>query len=169
MSNREFTSNKPNEKWVTDVTELKYGSNKKTYLSAISDLNDGSIISYILGYSNNNKLIFETLDKVTNLLSGEHPLLHNDRGFQYTSYGFKRKIEQAKMTQSMSGVGRCIDHGPMESFWVILKSEKYYLHTYGTFESLSKAINEYIHFCNHDRYQKRLNGPGPIEFRAKTV
>ncbi|MED4003760.1 IS3 family transposase [Priestia aryabhattai] len=167
--NREFTSNKPNEKWVTDVTELKYGSSKKAYLSAIRDLYDGSIISYILGHSNNTKLVFETLDKATNLLNGEHPLLHSDRGFQYTSHGFKRKIAKAKMTQSMSRVGRCIDNGPMESFWGTLKSEKYYLHKYGTFEDLSKAINEYMYFYNHDRYQKRLNGLSPLEFRAKAV
>ena len=115
--NREFTAEKPNEKWVTDVTELKYGSSKKAYLSAILDLYDGSIVSYVLGHSNNNHLVFKTLDQATALLKGEHPLIHSDRGFQYTSHGFKRRIEQAGMTQSMSRVGRCIDNGPMVSFW----------------------------------------------------
>jgi putative transposase len=167
--NREFTANKPNEKWVTDVTEFKYGSSKKAYLSAIRDLYDGSIVSYVLGHSNNNKLVFETLDQATELLDGEHPLIHSDRGFQYTSHGFKRRIDKAGMTQSMSRVGRCIDNGPMESFWGTLKSEKYYLHKYGTFEDLSNAIDEYIHFYNNDRYQKRLNGLSPIEYRVKAA
>ena len=63
--NREFTADKPNEKWVTDVTEFKYGSSKKAYLSAILDLYDGSIVSYVLGHSNNNKLVFNTLDQAT--------------------------------------------------------------------------------------------------------
>jgi putative transposase len=54
LLNHEFTAEKPNEKWVTDVTEFKYGQSKKTYLSAIRDLYDGSIISYVLGHSNNN-------------------------------------------------------------------------------------------------------------------
>jgi transposase InsO family protein len=167
--NREFTANNPNEKWVTDVTEFKYGTSKKAYLSAIRDLYDGSIVSYVLGHSNNNQLAFRTLDQATKLLGGEHPLIHSDRGFQYTSKGFKQRIDEAKMTQSMSRVGRCIDNGPMESFWGTLKSEKYYLHKYETFEELSKAIDDYIYFYNHERYQKRLNGLSPMEYRAKAA
>jgi len=167
--NRKFTAEKPNEKWVTDVTEFKYGVSKKAYLSAILDLYDGSIVSYVLGHSNNNILVFETLDKATALLKEDHPLIHSDRGFQYTSRGFKRRINKAQLKQSMSRVGRCIDNGPMESFWGTLKSEKYYLNKYETFEELSHAINEYIHFYNHDRYQKRLNGLSPVEYRAKAA
>jgi putative transposase len=167
--NREFKAEKPNEKWVTDVTEFKYGSSKKAYLSAIRDLYDGSIVSYVLGHSNNNKLVFKTLDKATSLLNGDHPLIHSDRGFQYTSHGFKRRLDEAEMTHSMSRVGKCIDNGPIESFWGTLKCEKYYLHKYETFEELSKAIDEYIHFYNYERYQERLNGLSPVEYRAKAA
>ncbi|WP_143469702.1 IS3 family transposase, partial [Lentibacillus sediminis] len=167
--NRDFTAEKPNEKWVTDVTEFKYGQSKKAYLSAIRDLYDGSIVSYVLGHSNNNALVFKTLDQATVLLNGEHPLIHSDRGFQYTSHGFKRRIDKARISQSMSRVGRCIDNGPMESFWGTLKCEKYYLHKYDTYEELSLAIEDYIRFYNHDRYQKRLNGLSPMEHRAKAA
>lgn len=167
--NREFTAEEPNKKWVTDVTEFKYGSSKKAYLSAILDLYDGSIVSYVLGHSNNNNLVFKTLDQATVLLDGNHPLIHSDRGFQYTSSKFKEKIEKANMTQSMYRVGKCIDNGPMESFWGTLKSEKYYLNNYDSFEELSIAIDEYISFYNHERYQKRLNGLSPLEYRAKAV
>jgi putative transposase len=167
--NREFQAEKPNEKWVTDVTEFKYGEAKKAYLSAIRDLYDGSIVSYVLGHSNNNKLVFETLDLATALLDGARPLIHSDRGFQYTHLGFKRRIDKAQMTQSMSRVGRCIDNGPMESFWGTLKSEKYYLEKYETFDELSGAIDEYIYFYNHKRYQKRLNGLSPLEYRTKAA
>ena len=73
------------------------------------------------------------------------------------------------MTQSMSRVGRCIDNGPMESFWGMLKSEKYYLNTYNTFEELKKAIEAYIQFYNRRRYQVNLNGFSPHEYRAKAV
>jgi putative transposase len=86
--NREFTAENPNEKWVTDVTEFKYDLSKKAYLSAILDLYDGSIVSYVLGHSNNNNLVFKTLDQATKILDGDHPLIHSDRGFQYTSPGF---------------------------------------------------------------------------------
>ncbi|KLA26577.1 hypothetical protein B4077_2361 [Bacillus cereus] len=111
---------------VTDVTEFKLKSGRKTYLSAILDLYDGSIISYVLGHSNNNKLVFQTLDQAINLLkANEQPLIHSNRGYQYTSHGFKRKIEKANMIHSMYRVGKCIDNGPMESFWGSLKCEKY--------------------------------------------
>ena len=102
-------------------------------------------------------------------MSGDHPLIHSDRGFQYTSHGFKRRIDKAEMTQSMSRVGRCIDNGPMESFWGTLKCEKYYLHKYETFEELSNAIKKYINFYNHDRYQKRLNGLSPMNIELKPL
>ncbi|KAB2336749.1 IS3 family transposase [Cytobacillus depressus] len=167
--NRQFTAEKPNNKWVTDVTEFKYGRSKKAYLSAIRDLYDGSIVSYVLGHSNNNQLVFKTLEQAISILTVERPIIHSDRGFQYTSHGFKRRIDAAKMTQSMSRVGRCIDNSPMESFWSTLKCEKYYLSKYETFEELSFAIDEYIHFYNHNRYQKRLNGLSPIEYRTKAA
>ncbi|MEY8346696.1 IS3 family transposase [Niallia circulans] len=168
--NREFTATKPNEKWVTDVTEFKYGSSKKAYLSAIRDLYDGSIVSYVLGHSNNNELVFQTLDQATVLLlEEEHPIIHSDRGYQYTSKGFKLKVDKAEITHSMSRVGKCIDNGPMESFWGTLKCEKYYLHKYKTFEELSLAIDDYIQFYNNNRYQKRLNGLSPMEYRVKAA
>ncbi|MEF7495461.1 IS3 family transposase [Lysinibacillus sphaericus] len=168
--NREFTARKPNEKWVTDVTEFKLGNGKKAYLSAILDLYDGSIISYVLGHSNNNELVFKTFDlAMFTLKDGEQPLLHSDRGYQYTSHGFKRRRDGAEMIHSMSRVGKCIDNGPMESFWGTLKCEKYYLHKYQTFEALQQAIEDYIQFYNNDRYQERLNGLSPLEYRAKAA
>ena len=96
-------------------------------------------------------------------------MIHSDRGYQYTSPTFKLKVEKANMTQSMSRVGRCIDNGPMESFWGTLKCEKYYLNKYETLNDLKKDIDEYIHFYNNKRLQKRLNGLSPMEYRAKAV
>lgn len=69
------------------------------------------------------------------------------------------------MTQSMSRVGRCIDNGPMECFWGILKSEMYYLHKFHSYEELKTAIEEYIHYYNHERYQARLFSMTPLEYR----
>ncbi|WP_236907521.1 IS3 family transposase [Clostridium saccharobutylicum] len=166
LLNREFTADKPNQKWLTDVTEFKYGNSKKAYLSAILDLNDKSIVAYVLGHSNNNELVFNTLDLALTASPGARPMLHSDRGFQYTSYGFKRKLILAEITQSMSRVGKCLDNGPMEAFWGMLKCEKYYLNKYNTYEELSSAIDEYIDFYNTKRLQKKLNGLSPLEFRA---
>lgn len=169
LLNREFQAEVPNEKWVTDVTECRYGHGQKAYLSAILDLHDKTIVSYVLGHSNNNPLVFQTLELALKAAPESTPLLHSDRGYQYTSLRFKGMLDEAKMKQSMSRVGRCIDNGPMESFWGTLKCEKYYLHTYRTFEELKKDIDDYIHFYNYERLQAKLNGLSPMEFRTKTV
>ncbi|MFD2043878.1 transposase, partial [Ornithinibacillus salinisoli] len=140
---------------------------KKAYLSAIRDVYDGSIVSFVFSHRNDNQLVFRTMDLAIDILEdGEHPLIHSDRGYQYTSREFKRKIDKAKMTHSMSRVGKCIDNAPMESFWGTLKCEKYYLRKFNTFEELSKAIDDYIYFYNHNRYQERLNGHSPMEYRT---
>lgn len=166
LLNRRFTADKLNQKWLTDVTEFKYGNSKKAYLSAILDLHDKSIVGYVFGHSNNNNLVFKTLDIALEASPGASPIIHSDRGYQYTSNGFKLKLDAAEMTHSMSRVGKCIDNGPMEGFWGILKCEKYYLNKYNTYEELCNAIDEYIIFYNTKRLQKRLNGLSPMEFRA---
>ncbi len=116
--NRDFIANKANKKWVTDVTEFKYGANKKAYLSAIMDLYDNSMVAFKIGHSNNNQLVFDILEEAIKNNPKAKPLIHSDRGYQYTSYGFKRMLELQGMTQSMSRPGKCIDNCPMESFWV---------------------------------------------------
>lgn len=163
--NREFTANQFGLKWLTDVTEMKYGLQSKLYLSAILDLGDKSIVSYVIGHSNNNALVFETFDLAHRLYPNVTPIFHSDRGFQYTSKVFKRKLEDCKMTQSMSRVSRCIDNGPMEAFWGMLKSEMYYLKKFATYEELCEAIKEYINYYNNERYQKRLKCMTPVEYR----
>lgn len=167
--NREFSAEKPNQKWVTDVTEMKYGTSQKAYLSAILDLYDGSIVSFVLSTSNNNPLVLQTLDQALKVSPGAGTLIHSDRGFQYTSYAFKNRIDKVGLKQSMSRVGRCIDNGPMESFWGTLKCEKYYRYKYETFNDLKMAIEDYIYFYNNHRLQQRLNGLSPLEFRAKAA
>lgn len=167
--NREFHADKANEKWLTDVTEFKWydGPNvHKIYLSAILDLYDRRIVAYKIGTSNNNKLVFDTFDEAIEKNPNAHPLVHSDRGFQYTSKHFQAKLDAAKMVQSMSRVGRCIDNGPMEGFWGILKSEMYYLRKFSNEQTLTSAIEEYIHFYNTKRYQKRLRCMTPMEFHA---
>ena len=167
--NREFYADAPNEKWLTDVTEFKYyndGEVKKLYLSAILDLYDRRIVSYKIGTSNNNHLVFETFDKAVLNNPDAHPLFHSDRGFQYTSKIFHQKLMDAGMRQSMSRVGRCIDNGPMEGYWGILKSEMYYLKRFTSQVELTEAIENYIHFYNTRRYQLKLNCMTPMEFHA---
>ena len=122
--NREFHADAPNEKWLTDVTEFKWYEGKevhKIYLSAILDLYDRRIVSFVIGDHNNNPLVFDTFDKALEDNPDAHPIFHSDRGFQYTSKVFHQKLVDAGMIQSMSRVAKCIDNGPMEGFWGIIK------------------------------------------------
>lgn len=114
--NRDFSAATPNEKWLTDVTEFKLTNGTKAFLSAIIDLYDNSIDSYVVGHSNNNKLVFDTFDIAVENNPTASPIFHSDRGYQYTSKNFKVKLDKISATQSMSRVGRCIDNGPIEGF-----------------------------------------------------
>ena len=167
--NREFYADAPNEKWLTDVTEFKYyvgDEIKKLYLSAILDLYDRRIVAYKIGDSNNNQLVFDTFDEAVANNPNAHPLFHSDRGYQYTSKTFHAKLVAQNMRQSMSRVGRCIDNGPMEGYWGLLKSEMYYLKKFNSKDDLTQAIDNYIHFYNTKRYQLKLHCMTPMEYHT---
>lgn len=164
--NREFIATAPNEKWLTDVTEFKYylhGEKHKVYLSAILDLYDRRIVSYVIRDNNNNSLVFDTLDAAIAVEPEAHPIFHSDRGFQYTNRIFHQKLMDAGMTQSMSRVAKCIDNGPMEGFWGIIKRERYYGKCFTDRESLVKMIENYIDYYNNKRLQRNLGILTPME------
>lgn len=165
LLDRNFKAEKVNTKWLTDVTEFKYGNGKKAYLSAILDICDNSIISFVFGNSNNNELVFSTLDLAKEKYVDAKPLFHSDRGFQYTNKIFKAKLDKYEMTQSMSRVGRCIDNSPMERFWGTLKSEMYNLRKFNSYDELRIAVEEYINYYNNQRYQRKLNRLTPSGYR----
>lgn len=164
---REFYAAQSNEKWLSDVTEMRYGNGKKAFVSAIFDLGDKRIVAYEIGQSNNNPLVFATLDKAIEHCPDARPIFHSDRGFQYTSKIFQVKLQEQGMVQSMSRAGKCIDNGPMEGFWSNLKTEMYYLHTFDDYESLVQAIEEYMHFYNYRRRQKKLDNLPPMEYAQR--
>jgi transposase InsO family protein len=166
---RQFISEFKNEKWLTDVTEFKLKTGRRVFMCAILDLFDNSVVAYRFGLSNNNQLVFETLEAALAANPGAAPMIHSDRGFQFTSYGFRKILKAHGMTQSMSRVGRCIDNGPMEGFFGKLKSERYHLvrktNGYETYKQLVNDLGAYIHFYNHERPQDVLSGLTPIELR----
>lgn len=167
---RNFYATKPNEKWATDVTEFKVpGEKKKLYLSAIIDLYDRYPVSYVISCRNDNTLVFNTFDKAIDSNPGAKPIFHSDRGFQYTSKVFQRKLKEHEMEQSMSRVGHCIDNGPTEGFWGIIKSEMYHMYEITDEVSLRYAINDYIRFYKKERPQNRYNCKTPYEVRNEAL
>ena len=166
LLDRNFHADKPNEKWLTDVTEFKWYEGievHKIYLSAILDLYDRRIVAYAVGDRNDNPLVFKTFDRAVKANPGAHPLFHSDRGFQYTNRTFHHKLEKAGMTQSMSRVAKCIDNGPMEGFWGILKRERYYGKRFASKKELVDMIEKYIRYYNNHRVQRNLGILTPME------
>lgn len=135
----------------------------KVYLSAILDLYDRRIVSYVIRDKNNNALVFDTVDNALLRNPGAQPLFHSDRGFQYTNRTFHTKLVNAGITQSMSRVAKCIDNGPMEGFWGILKRERYYGKRFTDRGTLEKMIEDYIDYYNNKRLQRNLGILTPME------
>lgn len=167
---RDFHAEKPNEKWSTDVTEFKVpGSKKKIYLSAILDLYDRTIVAHVISGRNDNKLVFDTFQKAVDANPDATPIFHSDRGFQYTSRVFQAKLKDQGMTQSMSRVGHCIDNGPTEGVWGIIKSELYLLYKIHDEDKLINSISDYIRYYNEERLQERFNAQTPKQVREAAL
>ncbi|MBC2328427.1 IS3 family transposase, partial [Listeria booriae] len=162
---RQFHAAQPNEKWCTDVTELKYGNGCKKYLSAIIDLYDRSIVSYILSNKNDNKLVMDTIKRAMKRNPKARPMIHSDRGFQYTSHAYRQLKEKFQFKLSMSRVAKCLDNQPIESFWGTLKAEYYYLHSIESENELIRGIHTYIDFYQNERVVAKFNGLTPSEYR----
>ena len=167
---RDFNATKPNEKWTTDVTEFKIPqSDRKLYLSAILDLHDKSLFSYVIGKRNDNKLVFDNFKDAISQYPDARPLFHSDRGFQYTSKVFQYMVQEQGMQQSMSRVGCCIDNGPTEGLWGIIKTEMYAMYEITDEDSLIQAIHRYIDFYNNVRLQSRFGNKTPMQIREEAL
>ena len=166
LLNRQFHASQTNQKWLTDVTEFKWYKGlevHKVYLSAILDLYDRRIVAFEISERNDNPLVFKTFDEAVEACPNAHPLFHSDRGYQYTNRAFHHKLEKAGLTQSMSRVAHCIDNGPMEGFWGILKRERYYGRRFTSKQELAQMIERYIRYYNTRRVQRNLGVLTPME------
>ena len=167
---RNFYAQMPNEKWATDVTEFKIpGTKKKVYLSAIIDLYDRSIVAFVISDRNDNKLVFDTFQKAVDANPDATPIFHSDRGFQYTSKVFQLKLQDQGMIQSMSRTGHCIDNGPTEGLWGIIKSEMYKMYTICDKSTLINSIADYVRYYNEERLQERFNAQTPKQVREAAL
>ncbi len=142
---------------------------KKLYLSAIIDLYDRYPVSYVISCRNDNRLVFKTFDKAIISNPDAKPIFHSDRGFQYTSKVFQRKLMDQEMQQSMSRLGHCIDNGPTEGFWGIIKSEMYAMYEIKDEESLRFAIKDYLRFYAEERIQERYECKTSLEIRTEVL
>ena len=165
LLNREFQTDRPNHKWVTDISYIHTGQGV-LYLSVIRDLFDNSIVAYKTGTSQSVNLVLDTIrlamqkeKKVAAELQ-----LHSDQGSQYTSQAYFDLTKEYGITPSMSRRGNCYDNAMAENFFSILKTECIYRHQATTFEEARRLIDNYIHFYNHQRIQLKT-GVAPLTLR----
>ena len=168
LLNRDFHAEKPNQKWVTDISYIRTKQGV-LYLSIIRDLFDNSIVAYKTGTEQNVNLVLNTIksamkkEKVTAELQ-----LHSDQGFQYTSQAYFNLTKDYGITPSMSRRGNPYDNALAENFFSILKTECIYRVKLQTFEEARLLIDRYIYFYNHQRIQLKTKLT-PLEKRSQFV
>jgi transposase InsO family protein len=168
LLNRDFNADKPNQKWVTDISYIKTAQGT-LYLSVIRDLYDNSIVSYKTGTEQNINLVLSTIraarkkEKVAAELQ-----LHSDQGFQYTSQAYFKLTKSYGITPSMSRRGNPYDNALAENFFSILKTECIYRTKLKTYEEARLLIDQYIHFYNYERIQLKTKLT-PSEKRSQYV
>ena len=168
LLNRNFSAERPNQKWVTDISYI-HTKQGVLYLSVIRDLYDNSIVAYKTGTEQNVNLVLSTIkeakkkEKVTTELQ-----LHSDQGFQYTSQAYYRLTQSYGIIPSMSRRGNPYDNALAENFFSILKTECIYRTKLQTYEEARLLIGEYIHFYNNERIQLKTKLT-PLEKRCQYV
>lgn len=156
LLDRDFRAEKPNQKWVTDISYI-HTKQGVLYLSMIRDLFDNSIVAYKTGTEQTVNLVLRTIkaakekEKVTTEVQ-----LHSDQGFQYTSQAYNKLTKEYSITPSMSRRGNCYDNAMAENFFSILKTECIYRHNIKTFYDAQQLIDDYIHFYNYERIQLKM-------------
>lgn len=168
LLNRDFKAERPNQKWVTDISYIKTAQGT-LYLSIIRDLFDNSIVAHKTGTEQNVNLVLSTIreakkkEKVTAELQ-----LHSDQGFQYTSQAYFKLTQSYNITPSMSRRGNPYDNALAENFFSILKTECIYRVKLQTYEEARLLIGEYIRFYNHQRIQLKTKLT-PLGIRSQYI
>ena len=166
LLNRQFLTNKPNTKWVTDISYI-HTKEGVLYLSMIRDLYDNSIVAYKTATQQTVNLFLDTIrlamKKEKKRVAAELQL-HSDQGFQYTSTAYFKLTQSYGITPSMSRKGNPYDNAMAENFFSILKTECIYRYKPKTFREANDLIDRYIHFYNHERIQNKT-GVAPLTLR----
>ena len=166
LLNRQFKTDKPNTKWVTDISYI-HTKEGVLYLSMIRDLYDNSIVAYKVASRQTVSLVLDTIrlamKKEKKRVAAELQL-HSDQGFQYTTQAYFKLTQSYGITPSMSRKGNPYDNAMAENFFSILKTECIYRHKPRTLREASNLIDRYIYFYNYERIQNRT-GVAPLTLR----
>ena len=165
--NRDFAAEGPMEKLATDVTEFTVAG-AKAYLSPVMDLFNNEIVAWSVTRSPNFAQTMEMLDGLEPLVR-KPALLHSDQGWQYQQLAYQKRLEDMGLKQSMSRKATCLDNACMEGFFGHLKDEFYRGREFDSFDSFKEQLDSYIAYWNTSRYQARLKGMTPVQYRGHSI
>ena len=166
---REFRAEKPNQKWVTDVTEFRLFG-QKLYLSPILDLYSGDIVTYTTSHTPNLAMVTTMLEHAfAKIPDNTKLLLHSDQGWHYRHKRYVEMLQQKGIQQSMSRRGNCYDNAVMENFFGHLKSELFYLQDFESMEHFKQELIAYIDYYNNRRIKAKLKGLPPALHRQQAL
>ena len=166
---RDFKATKPNQKWVTDITEFKLFG-KKLYLSPILDLFNQEIICYSVSEHPTYRIVGDMLDMAFQIVPNLAPLIfHSDQGWHYRMPSYQQKLREKGIRQSMSRKGNCYDNCVIENFFGLLKSEFYNNQPFSSIENFKLELAKYIDYYNHRRIKVKLKGLSPVQFRTQSL
>jgi len=166
---RDFEAGKPNQKWVTDVTEFSLFG-QKLYLSPIMDLCSRDIVSYVISDRPLLSMVMDMLDKAfVKIPNNTNLILHSDQGWQYQHKQFQHALKEKGIYQSMSRKGNCLDNAVIENFFGLLKSELLYLQEFDSIEHFKEELINYLDYYNNRRIKKKLKGLSPAIHRQQAL
>ena len=157
LLNRQFVANRPNQRWVTDITYI-WTDEGWCYLAAILDLFSRRVVGWALDTTLSTSLPLRALDAAIKRRAPKPGLQHHsDRGCQYTSEDYRTALSDLGIQVSMSRKGNCWDNAVAESFFATLKTELVYRRSWGSRIQLRAAVFEYIEvFYNRQRLHSTL-------------
>ena len=169
LLNRNFHADKPNQKWVTDVTEFSLFG-EKLYLSPILDLHSSDLVSYTISSRPVLSMVTTMLEKAFEKIpDGTGLILHSDQGWQYQRKQYQRMLREKGIQQSMSRKGNCLDNALIENFFGLLKSELLYLQEFESIEHFKQELIEYLDYYNNRRIKAKLKGLPPAIHRLQAL
>ena len=169
LLNRDFQAEKPNQKWVADVTEFSLFG-QKLYLSPILDLYNGYLVSYTISERPVLNMVTTMLAKAfATIPDGTGLILHSDQGWQYQHKQYQRMLKAKGIRQSMSRKGNCLDNAVAENFFGLLKSELLYLQKFQSMQHFKQELIDYLDYYNNRRIKTKLKGLPPAIHRQQAL
>ena len=169
LLNRDFHADRPNQKWVTDVTEFSLFG-EKLYLSPVLDLCSSDLVSYTISERPVLSMVTTMLEKAFEKIpDNTNLILHSDQGWQYQHKQYQRMLREKGIRQSMSRKGNCLDNAVIENFFGLLKSELLYLQDFESMEHFKRELIDYLDYYNNRRIKAKLKGLPPAIYRQQAL